>query len=370
MFEGCTSLTSTPELPATTLAESCYRNMFRLCTSLTGVPSNIGSITTVMPNSACCFMFYGCSSLSTAPELPSINLRNRCYQSMFENCTSLVKAPELLTTAPINEAYYNMFYGCSSLNYIKCLATGVTSADCLVWVGSVAASGTFIKHPAMTGWTIGTSGIPTGWTVQDDYVEIGGVKWATMNIGASAITDTGLYFSWGDTQGYTAEQIGSGEGKKYFGWTDYVYGDGTADPTAANMTKYNSTDGLTTLQSSDDGVIAAWGGNWRMPTKEEYIVLRDATNSAYTTNYLGTGVVGTILTDKNDSTKQLFFPAGGFVYNGSRNNYRSTGNCWDSSLNTSTILGGYSMGFSSQHVVWQQSSYRRNGFNLRGILNV
>ena len=51
-----------------------------------------------------------------------------------------------------------------------------------------------------------------------DYVEIGGLKWATMNVGANNITDAGLYFQWGDTQGYTAAQVGSGEGQKYFGW--------------------------------------------------------------------------------------------------------------------------------------------------------
>lgn len=28
-----------------------------------------------------------------------------------------------------------------------------------------------------------------------EYVEIGGVKWATMNVGASSITDTGQYFA-------------------------------------------------------------------------------------------------------------------------------------------------------------------------------
>ena len=76
-----------------------------------------------------------------------------------------------------------------------------------------------------------------------DYVEIGGLKWATMNVGANSITDTGLYFQWGDTQGYTASQVGSGEGQKYFGWADYKYGNGGS--TAADMTKYNSTDSKT-----------------------------------------------------------------------------------------------------------------------------
>jgi len=44
-----------------------------------------------------------------------------------------------------------------------------------------------------------------------------------MNLGANSITDPGLYFQWGDTQGYTADQVGSGEGKKYFGSNSYIY---------------------------------------------------------------------------------------------------------------------------------------------------
>ena len=38
-----------------------------------------------------------------------------------------------------------------------------------------------------------------------EYVEIGGIKWATMNVGATSILDVGLYFQQGDTQGYTAD---------------------------------------------------------------------------------------------------------------------------------------------------------------------
>ena len=40
-----------------------------------------------------------------------------------------------------------------------------------------------------------------------DFVEIGGIKWATCNIGAKKPTDPGLYFQWGNTKGYTAEEI-------------------------------------------------------------------------------------------------------------------------------------------------------------------
>lgn len=89
------------------------------------------------------------------------------------------------------------------------------------------------------------------------YVEIGGVKWATMNIGANSITDGGLYFQWGDTQGYTASQIGT---DKTFDWASYKYCDGTSSV----ITKYNSTDGLTTLtlgtpESYSDEITAESG---------------------------------------------------------------------------------------------------------------
>ena len=59
-----------------------------------------------------------------------------------------------------------------------------------------------------------------------EYVDLGlpsGTKWATMNVGATKPEEYGLYFAWGDTQGYTASQVGSGEGQKAFAWTDYKW---------------------------------------------------------------------------------------------------------------------------------------------------
>jgi hypothetical protein len=37
MFRDCTSLTTAPELPATTLASECYREMFNRCTNLSSI---------------------------------------------------------------------------------------------------------------------------------------------------------------------------------------------------------------------------------------------------------------------------------------------------------------------------------------------
>lgn len=201
-----------------------------------------------------------------------------------------------------------------------------------------------------------------------DYVEIGGIKWATMNVGANSITDTGLYFQWGDTQGYTADQVGSGEGQKYFVWADYKYGNGTSSPGDTGMTKYNSTDGKTVLEASDDAARANWGGSWRIPTTEEFKALGNAVNTAWTNDYQSTGVSGLVLTDKTDSSKVLFFPAAGDCYGGRVNYVGSFGIYWSSSVISSNVQSAYSLNFDGSHVSWQDDYYRCNGFAVRGVV--
>lgn len=165
MFRGCTSLTTAPELPATTLDMSCYNNMFNGCTSLTTAPA---LPTTTLADSCYGYMFDGCTSLTTAPALPATTLINACYGGMFNGCTSLTTAPELPATTLAEYCYFEMFNGCTNLNYIKCLATDISATNCTYkWVNSVSSTGTFIKNPSISSWTTGTSGIPSGWTVQD-----------------------------------------------------------------------------------------------------------------------------------------------------------------------------------------------------------
>lgn len=202
-----------------------------------------------------------------------------------------------------------------------------------------------------------------------DYIEIGGLKWATMNVGANSITDTGLYFAWDDTQGYTASQVGSGEGQKYFGWEDYKYGNGTSSPGDTGMTKYNATDSKTVLEASDDAARANWGGQWRMPTTAEYVALGNAVNTAWTADYQGSGVAGLVLTDKTDNSKVLFFPAVGYCYNGSIYYVGSHGRYWSSSVYSSYVQYAYSLYFGSSYVYWQGYFNRCLGFAVRGVVD-
>ena len=86
MFSGCTSLTTAPELPATTLTAGCYGGMFS-----------------------------GCTSLTTAPALPATTLAILCYNSMFYSCTSLTTAPALPATTLADYCYFGMFYSCARI---------------------------------------------------------------------------------------------------------------------------------------------------------------------------------------------------------------------------------------------------------------
>lgn len=198
-----------------------------------------------------------------------------------------------------------------------------------------------------------------------EYVEIGGLKWATMNIGASKPSDYGLYFAWGDTRGYTAEQVGSGEGQKYFGWADYKYGNGTSEPGNTGMTKYNKTDGLTTLKASDDAAVANWGGSWRMPTTDEFQALGAAVNTAWTKV---NNVYGILCTDKKDSSKTLFFPAVGICLNGRVDDASKKGLYWSSSLDDDISQCAYGFSFRSYDAGWYNSNYRLFGYAVRPVI--
>lgn len=86
MFFNCTNLTTAPELPATTLAESCYGNMFEKCRSLTSPPKLPA---TTLADYCYEGMFLDCNNLTTAPELPAVTLNAGCYSNMFSGCRRL-----------------------------------------------------------------------------------------------------------------------------------------------------------------------------------------------------------------------------------------------------------------------------------------
>ena len=184
-----------------------------------------------------------------------------------------------------------------------------------------------------------------------EWVEIGGIKWATKNVGAKTITDFGQKFSWGGVNGYTNDQVSGSCHSKAFSWTDYEHGNGTSSPGSTGMSKYNATDGKTVLDAEDDAATVNMGSGWRMPTRDEYVALGTATTSAWTADYEGSGVAGLVLTSKADSNVKLFFPAAGFCYSGSVSNVGSSGCYWSRSLYASSKQNASDMYFRSSVVL-------------------
>ena len=119
LFNGCSVLTSAPELPATNLAEKCYASMFKGCTNLETAPALPA---TYLVGYCYFYMFADCKNLNTAPELPATHLALICYYGMFQGCSSLQKAPDLSATDLRYYCYTNMFCNCTNLTSVTMLA--------------------------------------------------------------------------------------------------------------------------------------------------------------------------------------------------------------------------------------------------------
>ena len=111
LFLNCTSLVISPELPATTLANYCYRNMF----DSTGIVEAPKLPATTLKSGCYNVMFNKCYSLVKAPVLSATSLANDCYANMFQNCTNLDTLPKLPATTLPSNCYFAMFTGCSKI---------------------------------------------------------------------------------------------------------------------------------------------------------------------------------------------------------------------------------------------------------------
>ena len=217
MFRDCTSLTQTPELPATTLANSCYYSMFYGCTSLTQAPA-LPAMT--LANNCYYYMFRGCTALTQAPALPATTLADHCYRGMFQDCTSLTQAPALPATTLAEYCYQTMFAGCTALtqapalpaitlvNYCyrgmfqDCTSLKLSSTQTGEYTqgyripssgDGVAASGTLSTMFKSTGGTFtGTPQINTTYYLSSDNIIFRETKIATLNGYVSSMIDAAI----------------------------------------------------------------------------------------------------------------------------------------------------------------------------------
>ena len=191
-----------------------------------------------------------------------------------------------------------------------------------------------------------------------EYVDLGlpsGLLWATCNVGANAPEEYGDYFAWGETQP-----------KDYYEWSTYQYCMGSYNTLTKYCNKtsfgYNGfTDNLTTLLPEDDAATANWGGNWHMPTKEEFGELYNNTTVTWTTQ---NGVYGRLFTASNGNS--LFLPAAGFRNDSSLYDAGNDGYYWLRSLYTDSPYYAWLFGFLSSSC--DMLSYDRGcGFSVRPV---
>ena len=150
-----------------------------------------------------------------------------------------------------------------------------------------------------------------------EYVDLGlpsGLKWATCNVGANSPEEYGLYFAWGETTGYTSDDVKSGVRS----FNPDTYNEGTAASISANLTL------------EQDAAHVNIGGKWRMPTEAEFKELCNKCNCVRTDDYNGTGVAGCIFTSKVNGNS-VFFPAAGYGYRSFMEDLGSYGYYWSAS---------------------------------------
>ena len=96
-----------------------------------------------------CGLFFHCSVLTSAPELPATKLADFCYYAMFSYCTNLVSAPVLPATKLADFCYYAMFNNCKKLSTVTMLAldSEITSKSYCVtaWLKNAGTDGSITR---------------------------------------------------------------------------------------------------------------------------------------------------------------------------------------------------------------------------------
>lgn len=245
-----------------------------------------------------------------------------------------------------------------------------------------------------------------------DYVEIGGKKWATMNVGATTVagspeTAYGDYYAWGETVTYyTKVDFNNEDLKSSISWkgTNIEGAHINNNKYQHNWPCYSGTNPFkewSTAPYGADGVLnegcdvahSSWGSSWRMPTKADFDNLVKAccgstsgysepvpdngtifTGGVYYIKKKGTkvdgvtyNVPGILFVDQIDTSKRLFFPAAGNLQKDERNGQGTLCTYWSSSLfsvSSSAYCAYYSL---VKNTMGMQDIVRCFAFSIRPV---
>ena len=199
------------------------------------------------------------------------------------------------------------------------------------------------------------------------------IKWASFNLGASKEYEYGDYYAWGETEPKTeylpTNYKHANVHNNQLLYTAYCpkdlteYWDSSVKP--------DGPDGISQLLPSDDAAHVLLGGNWRLPTQDEFQALLDLKND--TENYEwenwavinadGKDVHGLRITQKSTGNS-IFFPAAGTSFK--PDVAIDEGKYWSSSLDTTFPIAAGSLGFDS--LTWvAEGGHRYTGFSIRPV---
>ena len=167
-----------------------------------------------------------------------------------------------------------------------------------------------------------------------EYVDLGlpsGTLWATQNIGATNIKDSGLYFAWGETSGvsgslyetipvmsempvskqFTENGVKPGrllgaenEPLREYNMSTYKFNDGDG-----GFTKYNYNDGKQYLEPEDDAAYQLWGNEWKIPCHGQYLELLNYASFEYDSE-----LDDYVFVSNFDSSKKLYIPNSNVIH--------------------------------------------------------
>lgn len=192
-----------------------------------------------------------------------------------------------------------------------------------------------------------------------------GTLWMDRNIGAKLISDFVLYFMWGDTTGYSDDDI-----KVKAAWKNCPGNNGNEQADTESLTAWNKRyiTNSGNLFITVDAAYAYTHGAAKMPTEKQIVELVNSTAISYTTNCNGSGVGGYIFRSKKDKSKYIYIPASGTVSNGGiwdRGNY---GVIWTSSPNKGLNTKGMCLTFNlSGKRIYESTHFRYEGLCIRGV---
>ena len=177
-----------------------------------------------------------------------------------------------------------------------------------------------------------------------EFVDLGlSVKWATCNVGAEKPENNGGYYAWGEIRS-----------KVIYSWKNYRFRESGNSYSDIKFSKYDGDVysailhkkvNKITLDKADDVANVKWGGNWRMPTKEEIEELNWNCDWVWTTQ---NGVKGVKITSKVEgyTDRSIFIPAAGYRTDSRHLFAGESGEYW-SSTNSMLKTSAYYLYFDS-----------------------